>query len=164
MPDEAPAPAEIYVSAFFCQDVIRDKKTDLLTAIKITNAFTVPWKTLEGGEVSFKINLHPQLALNAVITFTSTKAIGFDYRIRGFDPSGKELTPPPPPTRCDLEGGAAGQTVNVAMRLPTDKAGDYWFEIYVDDAVKTRMPLRIIHDATVHPSMSQQAKDEPASE
>jgi len=69
----------------------------------------------------------------------------FDVNIKGFDPDGKEIQAPYSRARCQTRGGAQGHTLNIKMFVPTEKVGEYWFDVYVDDVLKTRVPLRIMH-------------------
>ena|ERR1035437_2553459 len=123
MQDEAP-PATIYVSAFFCQSVIRDKR-DILTAVRITNGYIAAPTTVNFpfGGVMLTQTLYLPLTFQAVVTFTSTGPAEFNFSIRGFDPEGIELTPAPPATRCKVLGGSEGHAFNIAMNVPTQKEG-----------------------------------------
>jgi hypothetical protein len=147
MPDEPAAKPRIYTSAFLCQDVIREKNNDILTAVRITNAYTVlPTEvTVEiGPGITITKQEYLPTALSAVLSFYSDGPVDFEVRLSGHDPDGVELTFGSP-FHCRSEGGAAGHTLNTRIIVATKKPGEHRIDVYVDEVRVTTMPLRIIH-------------------
>jgi hypothetical protein len=169
MPDEAPV-NRIYVSAFFCQTVVRDKR-DLLTAVRIVNTYTaVPYiLNVPIGGVLISQTVYLPLTLQAVVTFLSDGPVEFDAIIKGFEQDGSELTPAPPPIRCRVQGGPEGHALNIAMHIPTHREADLRFDVYaipVGSAVPThpttRMYLRINQGKPLEDPQPDQTQTSPA--
>lgn len=170
MPESIPFDlSRVYVSAFFCQDVIREAKTDILTAFRLTNAvLSVPTEIPASEPGSPSRSIYQQVRVSAVITIYSDEAGDFDVQIRGVGPDGKQIKPEPaePVLHCRSGGGAAGQTITITMFIGSEKPGDFWFSVYVNDNLKTKLPLRIIHDKPVRAVQDHQppSPSEAASE
>jgi len=163
MPGEPTAKPRIYVSAFFCQEVIRDK-SDILTAIRITNAYTtVPTSvTVEiGSGLTVTKQVYMPFVVCAVLTFHSDNPVDFEVRLRGFDPDGIELSTGDQ-FHCHSQGGAAGHVLNTRLTIATGKQGEYRLDVYVDDLLATTMPPRIIHAKLADDHQSDQPS-EPAA-
>jgi hypothetical protein len=146
-PTESP---RIFVSAFLCQEIIREKN-DILTALRIVNAFTVEPTMVETPSPDGKSNTtlgFPILSFSAYCSFHADEHAEFDVRIKGIDPNGAELLPANPPVKCAVEGGALGHTLVVALKLATRVPGDYRIEIYVNENLAAKIPLRVIHNQT----------------
>jgi hypothetical protein len=179
MPDETPALPPIYVSAFLCQEVLRDA-TNLLTAIRITNAFSVspvllPETELEGGGTLDPQLVYPTLKLHAIVLFNSEQPAEFDVELKPFGPDGKELNQNASPIKCQVKGGAEGHALNLNINLRADIPGDWWVEVHIDGRFATKMPMRIVHEmpkamimlrtkADTHPSGQSQAPSTAVSE
>jgi hypothetical protein len=58
-------------------------------------------------------------------------------------PSGMSMATATQIIPIEMEGGAAGHTLNINMRLGTPEQGDYWFSFFVDDVLATKIPIRI---------------------
>jgi hypothetical protein len=147
MPESETESPRIFVSAFLCQDIIREKN-EILTAVRIANAITVEPTPFEVPSTDGKRSTNlgfPVLNCFILCSFHADQRVEFDARIKGISPSGAELLPASPPTKCTVEGGAIGHTLVVALKLATGIAGDYWIEIYVNENLETKIPMRIIH-------------------
>ncbi|SRR6266699_5745097 len=146
-----PGKPKIYVSAFFCDKVLREAN-DLLTAIRVNQGY-IATPTMIPAEGDDTDNPDPSRALffwtpfsiSAVITFLSESPAEFSYFMRSVAPDGA-IYSPAPPVRLTTVGGAEGHTMNVSINFSPEKAGDHWFEIYVDDELVNKMALRIIHN------------------
>jgi len=163
-PDPTATP-RVYTSGFFCQTVVRDKN-DLLTAVRITNAFkvapvNVTVQLAEGLTLTQPVYL--PLTLYAVLSFYSDRPADVEIRIKGLDPDGMESGTGDMIFHFHIPGGAEGHTLNTRLTLPTVKQGDYNFEVYVDDVLATKMPMRIIHDTPVETLQPDQAVTHPAA-
>jgi hypothetical protein len=165
MPEPTAKP-RIYTSAFFCQDVLREKDSDVLTAIRISDAFTVlPAEfTLESGkESAVTKSFYLPLMVHALLRFHSDGPTDFEVRLKGIDPDGVEMKPMGAPFRCKSKGGTAGHSLNIKLTIGTGKEGDYRLEVYVDGGLATTMPLRIIHGIAVEAHQPDQTSGQPAT-
>jgi hypothetical protein len=135
--ERKPTPVErgIYTSAFLCAQTIQDKKDDVLTAIRLVDNFTV---TLPSGPAPLTFN--PPVQTKLVIIFKTEKFERFKATIALRKPNGESQ-----PTSFDTtsEPGIAGRVLLIDVILNSNEPGDYWFDILVDDAVATRVPLNI---------------------
>ncbi len=157
MPDEAVSKPRIYLSAFLCQEVLREKNSDVLTAIRISNAYTIlaTEVTVElGPGLSVSKQVYLPVQFSAVLSFYSDGPVDFDVNLKGFDPDGLELELGEP-YRCHSEGGASGHTLNNRITIPTSKPGEHRIDVYVDNVKVTTMPLRIIHARRLIPDPQQ---------
>jgi hypothetical protein len=160
---------KIYVSAFFCEKVLLEK-TDLLTAIRISQGYNVramlftPSDADGNPDQSREFLFWNPLIAFAVITFLSEGPIEFSFFMRGIAPDGTILKPSAPQI-LRMAGGADGHTLTVTMNLYPEKEGDYWFEIYVNDELANKIVLRVIHNKEVlHVEPQPSEHSRPASE
>jgi hypothetical protein len=65
--------------------------------------------------------------------------------MRGVRPDGERLPGGFQDLECKIGADGAGYTLNLNARVPTDREGTFWFEIYVDGELATKLPLRIVH-------------------
>src|ERR1700733_15186340 len=147
MPDEPASKPRIYLSAFLCQDVIREKNSDVLTAIRISNAYTVLPTDVTvqlGPGLTVAKQVYLPVQFSAVLSFFSDGPVDFDVTLKGFDPDGIELELGQP-FRCRSEGGTVGHTLNNRITVATNKAGEHRIAVYVDNVKVSMMPLKIIH-------------------
>ena len=142
----------VYVSAFFCQEMIREPDKDLLTAIRIADSFAAvpielsPTFDGEGEPPPFSpMRTYLPLDAHAVIAFRSEAPVEFTASLRGTGPNGEIMPGGFEDHPCKIGADGAGYTLNANVRVPTDQKGTYWFEIYVDGELATKLPLRIEH-------------------
>lgn len=125
--------------AVFCENVIEDRQ-GVLSLIRIIDRTIV---TASGPEAPEKM---PPVPMNAtmVLSFKSGFAKGsFGVRVRPLTPDGRpmqELTVP-----LHLEGDDRGQNLVIPSRLVFEQEGLYWFEVYLEDTLITRIPFRVIY-------------------
>jgi len=127
-------------AAFFCEKVIEDKE-GVISAIRIVDRLT---NTVVGpGALPEMPPMLMQLTL--VVTLRSGSARGrSEVRITVERPSG---------FRADLasalsvflEGEDRGANLILNLGLTFTEEGLYWFDVYVDEALATRVPLRTIY-------------------
>src|SRR5690348_3452259 len=125
------------VSLFLCQCTLREKN-DLLTAVRLVEGFT----TSMIGQLTTGEAMYFPVSASAVIIFRSEQPCEARLTIKVRDPDGQELQG----TSNFLVRSKSlieGHTLNVAFKLPGDREGDYWFEVYLDDELVTKAPLRI---------------------
>lgn len=79
---------------------------------------------------------------NLVVVFVSGDAVGDrTVTVVAEQPNGERL--PPVSQRITLRGGDQRATIVSDLSLDIDQTGVYWFEVYLDDDLVTRIPLRI---------------------
>ncbi len=144
--------AFVYVSAVFCSDIIREHGTDLLTAVRITSAFTaIPARItprLPDGarDLSRQEVIYAPVKFHAVITFWAEKARTFRFQMSGVKPNGEPLNGMKEPVDIEVPGGElGGYTINLTASVPGGLAGIYLFDMLVDGEVMLKLPVQILH-------------------
>lgn len=145
MPDESATDQPVYVSAFFCQDVIRESDS-FLTAFRITGAYTFSPLLISDPDGLFPAYLSfPPLKLHAVILLNTEKPASFFVQLKAFGPDGALFGPESPPIKCETKGGAEGHALNLTINLRSNIPGDCWMEVLINGLLVTKVPLRIVH-------------------
>src|SRR5207247_609848 len=135
---ESTGKPRVYVSAMFCDSVIREDK-GLLTAVRINdgyrvNPFRAPVQLADGTlDLEHGSVLVPPLRLKLIVRISSDDPGEFTFTITATLPSGRTLLSAVSPIRFSLDGTAAGHTFNTNVNLPNAEEGDYWFSFYVND-------------------------------
>jgi hypothetical protein len=145
-----PAKQKVYVSAFVCNDIIRDRETDLLTAIKIANGFNAPISTFvprnpDGTPDSEgRIIISSPIICHLVISFFCEVARSVSLTVKAKLPTGDDMANAPNASQTfDIGAGAAGRVPNVELSMASDTEGTHWIEVYVHDEIATKVPLKI---------------------
>jgi hypothetical protein len=128
-----------YVSAFLCQSTIREHN-NLLTAVRLVEGFT----TTAIGELTTGEVMYFPVNVSAVVIFRAEGPTESNLTIKVRDPDGEELQGTrsfPVRSKSFIEG----HTLNINFKVPGEKQGDFWFEVYVDDELMAKVPLRITH-------------------
>jgi hypothetical protein len=90
------------------------------------------------------------LSWTLVITLRSGDARGsHPVKIVPQLPSGETLSPVT--LSVHLEGENKGQNLLTRMNMPLSIPGIYWFQIYFDDQLITKVPLEVIYSRIVTP-------------
>ena len=125
-----------YVSvAAICESVLREgKESKVASLIRIIDTYNIKseHKTLPAGVLSFVL----------YVVLKSGEAIG-KRRIRliGTSPSGKESFSE---TReVQFNGAEHGVSFEYRIKLSVNETGIFWFDLYVNREMMTRIPLRI---------------------
>ncbi|OGL09770.1 MAG: hypothetical protein A3F92_12875 [Candidatus Rokubacteria bacterium RIFCSPLOWO2_12_FULL_71_22] len=125
--------------AVFCENVIEDKQ-GVLSLIRIIDRTVL---TAAGPDAPEKMPPFP---------FSATIALGFksgfakgswQVRIRPTNPDGQPL--PEVSLPMQLEGDDRGQNIVLPVQLTLEQEGLYWFDVFVADALVTRMPFRVVY-------------------
>jgi len=125
--------------AVFCESVIEDKH-GVLSLIRVIDRTIV---TATGSEAPETMPAFPMNA-TMVVAFKSGFAKGSHrVKIRPINPDGKLF--PEVMVPMHLEGDDRGQNLILPFRMVLEQEGLYWFEIYVGEALFTRMPFRVIY-------------------
>lgn len=147
MPDEPAAKPRIYTSAFFCQDVLREHDTNLLTAVRIGSSYKVAPTdvTVElGPGITISKKVWMSVLVSAVVSFFSDGPVDFEVVLKGLDPDGIPVLFGEP-FQCHSEGSSSGHVLNTRINVATNKQGDHRVDVYVDGVQATSMFFRIIH-------------------
>jgi hypothetical protein len=87
--------------------------------------------------------------LTAFVSLTSGQARGsYEIRIELEEPSG--LRKPPMISTVLFEGEDKGVNLVLNMAATFEYQGLYWFNVYLDDKLLTKMPLRVIYSRVTH--------------
>jgi hypothetical protein len=127
-------------AAFFCEKVIEDKE-GVLSAIRIVDRVI---NTAVGLDTPTAMPPMP-VALTLVITLKSGAAKGrLDVRIAVERPSGLQ-SDLASALSVVLEGDDRGANLVMNLALTMTEEGLYWFDVYVEETLATRVPLRIVY-------------------
>ncbi len=132
-------------TAVLCEHVLREKD-DVPSLIRIIDRIihtrTDPDAPIEMPPVSYN--------LRAFISLTSGEARGsHELKIELEEPSGLRK-PPMMVSTVLFEGEDKGVNLVVNMATTFEYQGLYWFNLYLDDKLLTKMPLRVIYSRVTH--------------
>jgi len=155
--EESPSKPLIHVSAFICDSLIKEllPRSDggesvQLTAVRIGESFTVAPETinihLPDGKVATALN-YPNINFTIFVQAHGERR-KFKVRVKGQKP-GEEIQTLTPDFDCQTSGEVEGNNSALTIRIimPTDKAGIYWFWIFVDDEIALKLPLQVRHSS-----------------
>ncbi len=131
-------------TALFCEHVLReaDGVSSLIRIIdRIIHTRTGPDAPTEMPPVSYN--------LKVFISLASGEARGsHEIKIELEEPSG--LRKPLTTGTMLFEGEDKGVNLIMNMALTFEYQGLYWFHVYLDDGLLTKMPLRLIYSRVTH--------------
>ena len=140
----------VYVSVIFCDRIIREHATDLLTGVRITDGYIlnpvgiVPPRADGSPDEENPLFIALPVKFTAIIRFCSEAPVTFTWTIKGTRPNGQPLSSSaPPPASVQIGAGPEGLTVASNISISSAEPGDYWFEVCVDDVMATKAPVRI---------------------
>lgn len=132
-------------TATFCEQVLQEA-TGVISLIRIVDRMTI---TSTGADAPEEMP-PAQLNWTLVITLKSGDARGsHPVKIVPQLPSGE--TKSPLIMSVHLEGDNKGQNIISRMTMDLEMPGIYWFNIYVDDQLLTKVPLEVIYSRIVTP-------------
>lgn len=133
-------------TATFCEQVLQEA-SGVLSLIRIVDRMT----TTSSGPDAPEEMPPAQLDWTLVITLKSGVAQGSHaVKIVPQLPSGETLSPVT--LSAHLEGNNRGQNLITKMNMRLEVPGVYWFQIYVDDQLMTKVPLEVIYSRIVTPA------------
>jgi hypothetical protein len=131
-------------TAVLCERVLReaDGVSSLIRIVdRIIHTRTGPDAPVEMPPVSYN--------LTAFISLTSGQAKGsYDVKIELEEPSGIRKSPMASTVLFEGEDKGVNLVLNVAATFQYQ--GLYWFNVYLDDKLLTKMPLRVIYSRITH--------------
>jgi len=129
--------------AVLCEKVLNEKD-GVLSAIRIIDKIV---HTIAGKEVPDHFP-GGTFILNALISFKSGERGGkFKLRFIPSTPSGEKMAEFSGPLVLEEKGKSANVIIN--MNLQFKEIGLYWFDLYLDDNLITRIPLHIEYQKKV---------------
>jgi len=127
-------------SAVFCEKVLREAD-NVFSLIRIIDRLNL---TASGSEVPDSMP-KTTYSLNAVIMLIPDKARGRrDIKIEIEEPSGLKRERPFLAT-LQMEGEERGANLIAEMRITFEHEGLYWFHVWLDDILLTKMPFRVTY-------------------
>ena len=148
----------VYVSAFFCQDVI--KENGILTAIRISDAFTAEPSGAQKKPDGSEFTTYGPIKIKGVFIFRCEQAVSFTAKIKIASPASStyvERFSTPVSLRGDM---VEPHVLNMASSLDADVEGAYWFEVYVDDRLATKAALYVMHrDSELYKRLENQKRE-----
>jgi hypothetical protein len=128
----------ISVTAFICQQIIVDKKDDVISAIRLTDAFYVP-------------NGHPTkiVSFSFLVSIKSasegTARLGFHV----FKPDRTEIAlnvglPNLVTLERKIANAPCGHTLNIDFNIKAESWGTHTIEVELDNAVVARTPFTLL--------------------
>lgn len=132
-------------TATFCEQVLQEG-SGVLSLIRIVDRMII---TASGPDTPEQMP-PAQLNWTLVVTLKSGDARGsHPVKIVPQLPSGE--TRSPVTLSAHLEGDNKGQNLISRMNMLLQMPGIYWFHIYVDDQLITKVPLEVIYSRIVTP-------------
>ena len=137
MSDPQTGKHSIYVSAFFCDRLLREHD-GILSAIRVVDLFLVP--VPEQGATPFI----PRLETNLVVIFRSESQAEFTATIRATDPQGT-IQSSSSPVSLTGEPGIYVYTMSITIFINDVLEGTHWYDILVNGSLANRIPLHVKH-------------------
>lgn len=129
--------------AAFCEQVIEDK-TGVLSPIRIIDALT---QTAAGPEPPLDMPSFSH-SMKLLIMLKSGRAQG-RHEIKIIPQSPSAETQEPFVRSVQLEGEERGVNIIANMTYTFDMEGVYWFNVYFDDSLLTKIPFRVRYERIV---------------
>ena len=128
-------------AALFCERVL-DEKDNVKSLIRVIDRLQVQSRGPQTPEAMPEVRRD----LVAYLSFKSGSAVGpVPMRITLTRPSGLTDSSPLWQATVHFEGGTRGVVQTLRMRVVLREAGPYWFNLYVEDRLVTRMPFEVIY-------------------
>jgi hypothetical protein len=132
-------------AALICERVL-EEKDGVLSFIRVYDRIA---HTIVGAGLPDKMPPFDH-ELQLVIMLKSGVARGnYNVKIMTELPSGLRQSGPSIPVL--LEGEDRGQNIILRMNMRFEESGLYWFDVYFDDSLMTRVPLRVVYLPTMIP-------------
>jgi hypothetical protein len=146
---------EVYVCAFFCNDVLNEN--GLLSAIRIVDTikaeFSAPLEQVNFTDAKIQL----------VIMYRTDAPCDFTMRLMGTTPDHERFSIPLGES-FHSDGGVDGANIVSEIGLKTKTQGTYWFDLLVEGKIATRFPLRVIHSPRAKLSPEPSGVEPPTDE
>lgn len=121
--------------ALFCEKVLREQD-DVISVVRIIDRLL-----RSGSEREMQTFTHP---ITTVIVFKAGFIKGkMRIRLSPKSPSGEQLGEHEFPVLFESDDRGAGVILNINFTFQSE--GLYWFDVFLEDELVTRMPLRIVY-------------------
>ena len=139
---------KIWVSAILCADVIREVRGSktIVTALRISNGFQATQLELMSGDEIAQVAF-AAIEFKLIVTASCEVVREFDISFRLIFPNGNVFEDMLPLLKQKILGSGSGFTTIVNSTINPNLQGVYWFEIYVDQELSTKVPLVILHES-----------------
>jgi len=132
-------------AAFLCEKVLREGD-NVLSFIRVVERFTVPKFSLPPGVQLPPGAVPAVIQFNLVVVLKSGDLGGgkFGMRVALMKPDGSQASSQP----MDLFFNGAddnGVAVVSPVTIPTPEEGLHWFDVYFEERLITRIPLRVLY-------------------
>lgn len=146
--------------AAICENVLQDKD-GVMSLIRVIDAFSIQAKSMPTGESippSVMPFFQPTISFYIAIGFKAGDAKG-RRRLRVIlkSPSNNTIGETLVPFTFDTAKEPRGTTMVLPMSLAIKEDGMYWIDVFVNDVLMTRIPLRVGFDQPLTASSSSQA-------
>jgi len=142
-PEPVPAPpgGPYLQEAFFCEKILReaDNVVSFIRQVdRLTTAASGPGAPVDMPPTSYTSHI--------ALAFKSGEARGtHEVKIIRESPSGIRDSEPVLAMALFLEGEDRGAGLYGPVAMTFEQEGLYWFDVYVDETLMTRMPFRVIY-------------------
>ena len=138
----------IFVSAFACEKILREVD-GMITPVRLLTAFHAPPIEITFNEDPPRVEYrYAPVYFTIVIIFVSDQSERFAVTLTGKKPDGTALGGGPQPGSIEMEGGLAGASLIYSLNVPSEQEGEYWFDIFIDEDLVSRVPILIFHRST----------------
>lgn len=128
--------------AAFCEKVL-EEKDGVLSLIRVVDRIT---HTVAGPAAPSDMQPFPYQLMLVLTLKTGQARGGYDLKIVRELPSGVREESEAPSLRMYFEGeGDRGQNLIFQMQLIFEQEGLYWFDVFLDEQLLTRLPLRVVY-------------------
>jgi len=135
-------------AAFLCEKVLVERD-GVMTFVRVVDRFVIPvFENLPAG-------VQVPTPIIQVTLFVSLKAglLGtgkYKVSVKGNKPDGSEM--PVNTQQVFFQGSEdMGANMGFQMALQSPEEGLFWFDIYFEDALLTRVPMRVLHQPAAIP-------------
>ena len=136
-----------FVKAAVFVDRVIEGKDDVLTLVRVIDRLTA---TSSGAEPAARMPT-AEFQMHAVIMLVSGRARG-RYQVR-------LVREAPDADRADvwsggifLEGNNKGHNLNLALSESFSREGTYWYDVFVNEELLTRMPFQVVYQPITAPT------------
>ena len=133
-------------AACFCEKVLQEQD-GVVSLIRVIDRTTVATEGKDAPEELPTVKLDQTLFLSFKAGFARGK---MKVNVSPITPSGHPL--PTVTTAVLFEGEDRGVNLIMKTQLEVKEEGLYWFEVFVEEALVTRVPYRVLYQRIVHRS------------
>ena len=143
--------------AFLCEKVLIERD-GVFSIIRVVDRFTIP----VFGVVPPGVQIPPPVIQAAMVVGLKAGSVAtgqYNVRIRGIKPDGGQFLE----TNAQMffpGGEDAGVLAPIPVVISNPEQGLYWFDVYFEEALLTRIPMRVLHQVAVLPPIPSQPTEQ----